>query len=868
MNVANRLYLLETVDALRIELQAARSVGSAPVAIEAGTRLNADGAGGTYRFSLLFDSALPEGVPVELEVGGRRWEAEVLQRDGLSVLLLVRRDEQGGLPEPGVPFAQLHADPWYLLEALRNAVEELANHNALSTPAERLLDLLIGRTRPPSPPPNAEALLGLNPEQSKAVLYCAANDVWFVWGPPGTGKTTTLGRVVAAAAGRNESLLITAHSNVAVDAALVAAFRAGVGSTADGRVVRAGPAVLEEARATGLSTREIAFTQNPGLRRRLEDITKAFKDSAGAPLGPVIERWRAVMSELREAEESALRTADIVFTTVSKAVVTEAIHERTFDAAIVDEVSMTYPAQVLVAASLARRRINVFGDFRQLPPIVQSENQLAKERLGRDVFTACGVDKQGATGVTMLREQFRMHPTIRRLVSDFAYRGELRDAPNVGPSRDPMAALPPFEDKAVAWVDVAGLGAKRFQDRARMSRFNPVSALCSVALAIEARASFERVVVLTPYRTQARLLASLINDAGLDGVEVGTIHRYQGSEAPAVIVDLVEATGRAAGRPFQGTSGERLLTVGLSRAQGKLVVVGHGGMPTATMTRASARALESLQRSHFATLATPRIAERPNGFRVEFGIGVPSSVADRSVDSLTAAWMPDAVPPSLSHLDGAHVDRWSNGHVAWLGSDGAFGLHAAAVGRTATMLTGGTPRFVEALADAVTGAPLTRRSAARAGADEAPARATRHDQCAKCAGTAIPVDANRYYVDLGCLSCGASRRASDREIGAWLRSAGPACPGCRSQMKLRRGPRSAFLGCATYPRCNEMLELSALCDAAVHPDPPLLAERAAPSSRSRTSWSTTVDRSMCSGCFQSKPLSQFSDGGDLCVDCQ
>lgn len=211
-------YLADTVEALRLEVIAARQNGSAPVLLEGGQRLDADPLGGTYRFSLIYDSALPEGVPVQLEVAGHRWEAEVLQREGVVVLLLVKRHERLGLPEQQVPSALLHADPWYLVEALQNAIDQLNGKPAVTTPTVKLLDLLGGAARAPVGDARPPVVASLNVEQVDAVHRCASEDVWFVWGPPGTGKTTTLGQVVADAAAGGQSVLVAAHSNVAVDA--------------------------------------------------------------------------------------------------------------------------------------------------------------------------------------------------------------------------------------------------------------------------------------------------------------------------------------------------------------------------------------------------------------------------------------------------------------------------------------------------------------------------------------------------------------------------------------------------------------------------------------------------------------------------
>jgi len=510
--------------------------------------------------------------------------------------------------------------------------------------------------------------------------------------------------------------------------------------------------------------------------------------------------------------------------------------------------------------------LNVFGDCRQLPPIVQSVDPRARMRLGRDVFTACGVDQTDSVGVTMLKEQFRMHPTIRELVSNFAYEGQLRDAPGLAESRSAIATHGPLEGQAVAWYDLSGIGAIRFFDRSRRSRFNPISAVCSVRLALET--SLRPVVLLTPYRTQARLLAALVNDAALIDVEVGTIHRYQGSEAAMVIVDLVDGSGPFVGTPLRGKDGERLLTVGLSRAQGKLIVVGNRTMPTGGLTSKALLALGAIRRIHRAAPSVPWDSGGFEEFRMEIRDGLQDSLPLPT--ELVAAFLPATMHPDLKSICGPHATRWQ-GHPSWLTKNGVFGICAVGPTRTQTIVLTKATRFAEAFADAVTGSPLTRRSVINAPPGSPPPQAVRHDRCERCDGEVVPDRATKHLVELACRRCNARRRASDREIGAWLRQVGPRCPSCRQAMRLisgRRAPYGPFLSCSTFPGCDTTLELEALCGAAVSPDPPPSPEPK-PERRRRSSVLVTsiLDRRTCPSCFLSKSAALFEPTSNVCRDC-
>ncbi|MCX4092085.1 DEAD/DEAH box helicase [Nocardia sp. alder85J] len=88
-----------------------------------------------------------------------------------------------------------------LLECLRKA-----------TRAPRVADLWTSRSLEHSVPVD-----GVNNEQAQAFSAMTAGGGWLVWGPPGTGKTTVIGKAVADALARGRSVLIASHTHVAVD---------------------------------------------------------------------------------------------------------------------------------------------------------------------------------------------------------------------------------------------------------------------------------------------------------------------------------------------------------------------------------------------------------------------------------------------------------------------------------------------------------------------------------------------------------------------------------------------------------------------------------------------------------------------------
>ncbi|MCB2305617.1 AAA domain-containing protein [Clostridium estertheticum] len=56
-----------------------------------------------------------------------------------------------------------------------------------------------------------------NPSQISAIKQSLGSDVTYIWGPPGTGKSATLGIIAEKLLNINKTILITAHTNEAVD---------------------------------------------------------------------------------------------------------------------------------------------------------------------------------------------------------------------------------------------------------------------------------------------------------------------------------------------------------------------------------------------------------------------------------------------------------------------------------------------------------------------------------------------------------------------------------------------------------------------------------------------------------------------------
>jgi superfamily I DNA and/or RNA helicase len=91
----------------------------------------------------------------------------------------------------------------------------------------------------------------------------------------------------------------------------------------------------------------------------------------------------------------------------------------------------------------------------------------------------------------------------------------------------------------------------------------------------------EAVDAVALYSSQSRLIKALLDD-GLEARAAGiasTVHRFQGNEKLAMIVDLTDSLGAPLGRFLKATrreeDGARLLNVAVSRAKRHVVLIGN-----------------------------------------------------------------------------------------------------------------------------------------------------------------------------------------------------------------------------------------------------------------------------------------------------
>jgi hypothetical protein len=298
------------------------------------------------------------------------------------------------------------------------------------------------------------------------------------------------------------------------------------------------------------------------------------------------ESLRDLEALAEDSSVASLERARVVACTATQAVLRCASLGE-FDVVIVDEASMLPLPYVVFLSGMAREKVVVGGDFRQLPPISLSSSPAAKMWFARDIFEAAGVVDLVDRGevspyLATLTTQFRGHDKLAALINDRFYGGRLiskRKAPDAAGSAGEPTGL--FHNSIVV-VDTAGLKpVGHFENRSKVNLVHALVArnVCCLLRQAGLFSGVNDVGVISPYRPQVSLIEDLLDEAGMPEIAVGTAHRFQGAERDTIVLDLTESDPHAVGT-FLGPvsvrdAGAKLLNVSLSRAQLRLVIIAN-----------------------------------------------------------------------------------------------------------------------------------------------------------------------------------------------------------------------------------------------------------------------------------------------------
>jgi hypothetical protein len=568
---------------------------------------------GIYLYSFLADSELkfPDETQVDIEVNNKKYPGTIISIVGFDLIIGVA-EYFGNIIHQAILFTA----PWFLLEELQKRIDELeTSDNGRRKLAIRLLSgnpspHIMQEDQVDSAIEKIQARLGTYPQynedQIAAITTVISRSESFIWGPPGTGKSSTLGLTAAVLNEMGKSVLIVAHSNAAVDVAIVNMMKYSANSTQyeNSEIIRLGPTKNHDIeKYPKLNIHEGIRLIDPPLYQELKTIEKRRdelvqrarsaktsefeQERIKNDLFEVKSRLLTLRERIRVMERDLLTKAKIIGCTLSKATISPDIFNRRFDTVLLDEASMAYIPHCLFASSLALERIAIYGDFRQLAPIAQAETAHVRKWLQRDIFDEAGIIRKVESNLpdhrlVLLRTQYRMHSKISEIPNVLFYQNRLKDGKEVNRNSDTIVKSAPYEGKSVSFIDLGVFPAHCFMETTSHSRFNFFSALIAVEMALKAAQKGDVTVgIISPYNAQSRLILRMLADLGqdLEKVKASTVHKFQGSERDVIIFDATDGAPRKEiGLIYQDLdASRRLANVAISRAKGKFIFLCNRG---------------------------------------------------------------------------------------------------------------------------------------------------------------------------------------------------------------------------------------------------------------------------------------------------
>jgi uncharacterized protein len=241
--------------------------------------------------------------------------------------------------------------------------------------------------------------------------------------------------------------------------------------------------------------------------------------------------------------------------------------DQSFDYLFVDEAGQVALAN-LVAMGTCARNIVLLGDQMQLQQPIQGVHPGLSGESTLDYLLQGRATIPADQGV-FLGTTWRMHEDICRFISEAVYDGRLKPEPDNQKQRLILSpgAHPELRATGIRFIGVEHDGCSQRSDK-------EAALVCDLYKSLlgqryvdrqghEHPMGSENVLVVAPYNMQVNLLKEKLPA----GARVGTVDKFQGQQAEAVIVSMATSSGDDLPRHMEFLYSKNRLNVALSRAR-------------------------------------------------------------------------------------------------------------------------------------------------------------------------------------------------------------------------------------------------------------------------------------------------------------
>jgi uncharacterized protein len=371
-------------------------------------------------------------------------------------------------------------------------------------------------------------------DEALAAVLALDRSYLFIQGPPGAGKTFTGSHLIVELLRLGKRVGVTSNSHKAINN------------------------LLKEVEEVAKEKR-VRFS---GIKKSGDDPESAFN---GRYIESIADRGDAIAARPQLLAGTAWLFAD-------------ASLEDSLDYLFVDEAGQVSLAN-LVASGTAAKNLVLLGDQMQLGQPIQGVHPGRSGESTLD-YLLDGLATIPPDRGIFLPTTYRMHADVCRFISEAVYDGRLQPEP--ANARQTLLldsrAHPALKPTGIAFIPLEHDGnSQRSAEEAELVQaiyMNLLEQRFRNKQGEERRMGAENILVVAPYNSQVNLLKSVLPA----GARVGTIDKFQGQEAEAVLISMATSSGDYLPRNIEFLYDKNRLNVAISRAKCLAVVVASPGL--------------------------------------------------------------------------------------------------------------------------------------------------------------------------------------------------------------------------------------------------------------------------------------------------
>lgn len=210
--------LAEFRQALEDEIEAVKKRGQSSTLLTGGVQISNQAGKYCYKYSADFVPVLPADTPCKLIIGQEQYTVTTVSFDEETITIASEQPLPAGFSQ-----ARLENGSTVLMECMIKCIEENASK---ANPAGKRMLSFDHQGIVPCKKINFYDIQKIqldrknNENQKAAIISALTNNITYIWGPPGTGKTKVIGQIIDKLQEKERSVLVVSHTNTAVDGAI------------------------------------------------------------------------------------------------------------------------------------------------------------------------------------------------------------------------------------------------------------------------------------------------------------------------------------------------------------------------------------------------------------------------------------------------------------------------------------------------------------------------------------------------------------------------------------------------------------------------------------------------------------------------